>query len=75
MMHNSIQIHFTHKKKLFFTKIIKVNVCVAIIINVGTPVTWYHENLQSEKVKLISYWHFVLKEKILKRFFIWNLYF
>ena len=38
------------------------------IINVGTPVSWYHENLQSEKFKLISYWHFVLKEKILVSF-------
>ena len=38
------------------------------IINLGTPVSWYHENLQSENFKLISYWHFVLKEKILVSF-------
>ena len=38
------------------------------IINVGTPVSWYHENLQSENVKLISYWHFVLRETNLVSF-------
>ena len=42
--------------------------CVTKIVNVGTPASWYHENLQSEKVKLISYWHFVLKETNLVSF-------
>ena len=33
------------------------------IFDVGTPVSWYYGNSQSEKAKLISYWHFVLKEE------------